>query len=265
MTPFFQKLWNNYQAVTPTAKLVRDSLNLDSYDYFNDHVAFRSLNLKGYGIDCLIQPFIKEGYKQCGEYYFEEKKLNAVHLESTTNPLLPKVFISEIILEEFSTHLQNTLTNSFKHINTNKVSEDILTFGRNWQYAQQIYLDLSKESEYAAWIYAHGYRVNHFTIRINSLDNTHINSLCKHLIKDDVSLNESGGIIKGSKQVGLRQASTLADNIKVHCDISQKTFEIPSCYVEFAERFEVNGKQFNGFVAKSANHIFDSTNQNKQQ
>ena len=60
MTPFFEKLWNNYQKATPTAERVRNSLSLDNYEYFNDHVAFRSLNTKGNGIETLIKPFIKE-------------------------------------------------------------------------------------------------------------------------------------------------------------------------------------------------------------
>ncbi|MFT6745781.1 MAG: hypothetical protein ACJAZ2_000115 [Glaciecola sp.] len=263
MTPFFEQLWNNYQQVTPTAELVRNSLHLDDYEYFNDHVAFRSLNLKGYGIDYLIEPFIKEGYKTCETYHFEEKKLNAIHLENIKNPLLPKVFISEIILEEFSKELQQTLLNSFKSINFKTVTDKVLTNGRTWKFDYQSYLKLSQESEYAAWIYAHGYRVNHFTIRVNSLNNTSIDQLCTQLSNGNIALNKSGGIIKGSDKIGLKQASTIADKVTITCDTTKKTHEIPSCYVEFAERFNINGKQFNGFITKSANHIFESTNQKK--
>jgi hypothetical protein len=263
MTPFFEKLWHNYEQATPTAERVRKSLSLDNYEYFNDHVAFRSLGLKGYGIKTLIKPFIKEGYKQSGEYYFEEKKLRAVHLESTSNTLLPKVFISELILDKFSERTKNTLINSFSKIKNKKATSDLLIQGRKWPYVHQTYLNLRKESEYAAWIYAHGYRVNHFTIRINSLQNTNINEVCELLIRDGITLNNSGGVIKGSKKAGLQQASTSADIIKVQCSKTKIHHEIPSCYVEFAERFDVKGKQFNGFITKSADHIFESTDQKK--
>jgi hypothetical protein len=264
MTPFFEKLWNNYQSVTPKAEQIRNTLNLDNYEYFNDHVAFRTLNIEGHGIQLLAAPFIKEGYKQCGTYFFEEKKLNAVHLESITNPLLPKVFISEILLEEFSPKLQKTLTNCFRTINIEQTSDDILTKGRTWDFEHSIFSDLSQESEYAAWIYAHGYRVNHFTIRINSLNNKNIDQVCFELIKNGISLNDSGGVIKGSEKIGLKQASTIADNTLLYCKSTSTEYPVPSCYVEFAERFEIDGKQYNGFVTKSANHIFESTNKKKK-
>jgi len=260
MTPFFEKLWANYQSVTPKAEQIRNSLNLDDYEYFNDHVAFRTLNIKGHGIQFLAAPFIREGYKQCGTYIFQQKKLNAIHLESIVNPLLPKVFISEILIEEFSPDLQKTLTDCFNTVNSNKSDEDILTGGRTWDFEYSKFSQLSEESEYAAWIYAHGYRVNHFTIRVNSLKNKDISEVCDELLKNGISLNDSGGIIKGSEKIGLKQASTIADNILLKCNTSGKEHPIPSCYVEFAERFEIEGKQYNGFVAKSANHIFESTN-----
>ena len=37
--------------------------------------------------------------------------------------------------------------------------------------------------------------------------------------------------------------------------------EVPCCYYEFAERFRMpDGKLFSGFIAKSADKIFESTN-----
>jgi hypothetical protein len=38
------------------------------------------------------------------------------------------------------------------------------------------------------------------------------------------------------------------------------TFEIPSCYYEFALRYpDTDGKLYSGFIAKSADKIFEST------
>ena len=72
-------------------------------------------------------------------------------------------------------------------------------------------------------------------------------------------LNTSGGEIKGTPQVFLEQSSTLANSVKVEFTDSKR--EIPSCYFEFAKRYPLaSGELYQGFVAKSADKIFESTN-----
>jgi hypothetical protein len=71
-------------------------------------------------------------------------------------------------------------------------------------------------------------------------------------------LNASGGEVKGTKEVFLEQSSTLANNIDVQ--FSDGTLNIPACYYEFAKRYPLeNGKLYQGFVATSADKIFEST------
>ena len=49
-----------------------------------------------------------------------------------------------------------------------------------------------------------------------------------------------------------------ADRVAV--DFREGTYEVPSCYYEFARRYEdENGNLFNGFIAGSADKIFEST------
>jgi hypothetical protein len=51
----------------------------------------------------------------------------------------------------------------------------------------------------------------------------------------------------------------LADKAPV--DFTDTTIEIPSCFYEFAKRYPLsNGELYTGFVAASADKIFDSTN-----
>ena len=51
----------------------------------------------------------------------------------------------------------------------------------------------------------------------------------------------------------------MADKVKVY--FGSSAIEIPSCYYEFAKRYpEANGNLYQGFVAKSADKIFESTN-----
>ena len=79
-------------------------------------------------------------------------------------------------------------------------------------------------------------------------------------LKDaDYRLNMSGGEIKGSEEVLLKQSSTMADT--AIATFSDGELEIPSCFYEFAERFNMaNGNEYTGFVAASADKIFESTN-----
>jgi hypothetical protein len=71
-------------------------------------------------------------------------------------------------------------------------------------------------------------------------------------------MNSSGGEIKGSKEQFLKQSSTLAEIVPV--EFIEGVREVPACYYEFAERFRNDdGKLFSGFIAGSADKIFEST------
>ncbi len=264
MDAIIQKLWSNYLHMTPTVKKVKNTLQLDDYSSFCDHIAFRTLNtdqlgitkrITGeFGIEKLSRKFLNLGYTIKQEYYFKKKKLKAIHLE---NESLPKIFISELLLDQCSFFLKNTLLKAF---NPCEKTKDILIKGRSWDVNYKVYKELERESEYAAWLYVHGHRVNHFTINVNQLEKHSIEDVCKQLKNSGIHLNNCGGIIKGHKKAGLKQASTLADTILVNFEDLKEAIRIPSCYVEFAERFPINNEIFNGFVTNSADKIFQSTN-----
>ncbi len=72
------------------------------------------------------------------------------------------------------------------------------------------------------------------------------------------TLNSSGGEIKGSPSLLLEQSSILADIMPV--EFEEGTKEITTCYYEFAYRYpKANGELFTGFIANSADKIFEST------
>ncbi|MCB0347650.1 MAG: DUF1338 family protein, partial [Bdellovibrionales bacterium] len=76
------------------------------------------------------------------------------------------------------------------------------------------------------------------------------------------SLNSSGGKIKGTPAELLEQSSTLAKTIAVNFD--DGNFEIPACYYEFARRYpDTSGNLYQGFIAASADKIFESTDRQK--
>ena len=257
----FDNLWQNYLSVTPSADKIHDLLgSTQKDDIINDHIALRTFNIEKVGLEKLAAHFLAIGYKECGEYHFEAKKLYAKHYEHS-DPTQPKVFISELLVEKCSPELQAIVTDMVAQIDESAVTADnFLYSGTHWQVSTDTYKKLLAESEYAAWMSAWGYRANHFTVNINTLakfDNIHdVNQALKDA---GFSLNTSGGEVKGSPEVLLEQSSTLADVYAV--TFSDGDMRIPSCFYEFAIRYpKPDGEIYTGFVAASADKIFESTN-----
>lgn len=256
---FFAALWADYIQRTPSAAKVHEVL-ADGETIINDHVAFRTFNIAPVNLEVLAQHFMNMGYFANGDYHFEAKKLRAKHFEHS-NPNLPKVFISELLVEEFSPELQAIVQDMVASIDAQAVQQASFMYsGTHWQVSFADYEALLAESEYAAWMSAFGFCANHFTVSVNDLPNySSLESVNQRLKDAGFTLNSSGGEIKGSPAVFLEQSSTMADQIEV--PFSDKTATIPSCFYEFAKRYEIaEGKLYTGFVAASADKIFESTN-----
>ncbi|CAM4346112.1 DUF1338 domain-containing protein [Pseudoalteromonas ostreae] len=257
----FDNLWQNYLAVTPSAVKVHELLgSTQQDDVINDHIALRTFNHEKIGLEKLAAHFLAVGYKECGEYHFEAKKLYAKHYEHS-DPKQPKVFISELLVEQCSEQLQKIVNELVASIDADAVTaEDFLYSGTHWQVSSETYKQLLAESEYAAWMSAWGYRANHFTVNINELAKFDKIEDVNQALKDaGFALNISGGEVKGSPEVLLEQSSTLADDFAV--EFSDTTMSVPSCFYEFALRYaKADGELYTGFVAASADKIFESTN-----
>ena len=257
----FSHIWQDYLSVTPSAKKIHTLLGSgQQQDVINDHVAYRTFNIEKVNLNKLAAHLLTLGYTECGEYHFEAKKLYAKHFEHP-DPTAPKVFISELLLEKCSPELQAIAHRLVDSISADAVSADnFLYSGRHWDIDAATYKTLLAESEYAAWLAVWGYRANHFTVSVNDLENFSTLEAVNTTLKDaGFALNTSGGEIKGSPAEFLEQSSTLADVIDV--EFSDTTAPIPSCFYEFALRYPMpNGKLYTGFVAASADKIFESTN-----
>lgn len=257
----FEKLWIQYSCDNPSAGQIYDLFQKSGERVINDHVAFRTFDDPRVNIDVIARPFIEAGYVPKGEYLFKVKRLRARHYELPGMPESPRVFISELMLDQCSAALQRTVTEHLDALPESLLNSQGLIFkGTIFNpISYEIYNQLRVESEYAAWLYAFGYRANHFTVSINYLEHFHglveVNSFLK---SKGFLLNSSGGEIKGTPAQLLEQSSTLADRVKVV--FKDGVFVIPACYYEFALRYkEPNGNLFNGFVAGSADKIFEST------
>jgi hypothetical protein len=258
----FNKLWLDYSKLNPGVTKIHQLLEKEGETIVNDHIAFRTFDLPGIDIESIASIFILAGYVEKGRYFFEDKRLNAKHYEHFNNKMAPKVFISELITGDFTKNILNAASATAAAVKKNNLKGLDLLFAKNvWEpLSYTVFQTLREESEYAAWMYAFGFRANHFTVFVNSLKKfTTLEKLNAFLKVNGFLLNQAGGEIKGSEADLLKQSSTLADNVEI--EFVEGIKKIPCCYYEFAERFLDNkGVLFNGFIEKSADKIFESTN-----
>ena len=255
-----QSLWDDYAALNAQAHAIHQLLEERGEVVVNDHIAFRTFQHDKVGIPVLAAHFIKNGYEAKGEYEFRAKKLFARHYEHPDGKY-PRVFISELKLGEFSAELQAAVTHLIDAIRAEDVVHPgFLHGGALWSpVSYETYHKLKEESEYAAWMAVFGFRANHFTVLFNALKSFRDMVEFNQFIKDSgYPLNDSGGEIKGSPQDMLEQSSTLAHQVEV--EFADRKAVVPACYYEFARRYPMSdGQLFSGFVAQSADKIFEST------
>jgi hypothetical protein len=258
----FDRLWKVYMVQNPDVKKVYDLFVSEGETVVNDHIAFRTFRHPAIGVDALAQFFIQIGYTFKGEYFFPEKKLFAKHYEQEDKPDAPRVFISELVTDQFSTFLQETVRRWIHAIPECLMGSGNILFAGNASEvpAYDIYQKLRSESEYAAWLYVNGFRANHFTVSVNRLRKyDSINKVNDLLKRNGFLLNDSGGEVQGSPEELLEQSSIKAGMIRIN--FIEGNFDIPGCYYEFAMRYpDAGGKLYSGFIARSADKIFESTN-----
>ncbi|MBL4659096.1 MAG: DUF1338 domain-containing protein [Alcanivoracaceae bacterium] len=258
----FEHLWQQYIQINPQAEKIQQLLEQRGETIINDHIALRTFNTKKLGLVNIADSFIRRGYKVIDEYDFSKKKLNAIHLEHVDNINHPKVFISELRTELFSENLQNIIAQIDAQITEEEVAQELfITSGRTWNLSFEQYIQLLRESEYAAWTAAFGYRANHFTVSLNHLTTFfNLEDLNNFLLQHGFVLNDTAGSIKGTPQQYLEQSSTMAAPVNLEFDHS--THVIPGCFYEFAKRYPLpeTGRLYQGFITASADKIFESTN-----
>lgn len=253
-------MWQDYLALTPDAKPIHQLFSgLNQGSVINDHIALRTFNIDKVSLDKIAKPFLDAGYQSVDDYQFPAKKLYAKYYQHSDDTL-PKVFISELKVEELPEHCQDIIKALVSQVSEDLVSQQGFCYsGRPWDVSREQYQKLASESEYASWVAAHGFRPNHFTVSINHLSShPDIQSVNQLLLDNGYAMNTSGGLIKGSPDVLLEQSSTLAKEVNV--SFTDGILKVPGCYYEFALRYPMpDGQLYQGFVAASADKIFEST------
>ena len=257
---FFNNLWLPYQAITPQAGKIHSLLQQHDESVVNDHIAVRTWADSPVQISRLEQQLFDLGFFVFDDYHLTQKKVYARsynHHQTDT-----KIFLSELNWQALPPECQTLISAMVANI------PDSYPNGFNngclWPTpSYEDYCQLQQHSEYAAWLSVWGIRANHFTVFVNALQSfSHLQQLVDVLQQQGFNLNEAGGIIKGTEDIGLIQASTLADHQSVLFRCGSR-HQIPSCYYEFAQRFDVDGELYQGFVTTSADKIFESTNSKK--
>ncbi len=260
LTELLDLLWKDYVETNPPAQRIHDLFTAKGEKVINDHVAFRTYGHPMIDVDVLSQAFRERGYEEKGQYHFEKKKLFAKHFEHP-DTVMPLIFISQLKLEEFDDNIQRIIQKLIDQIPEGYTNDPKFLFsGRPWQVSYKDYLTLKEASEYAAWMAAFGFRVNHFTVSIHHLQNFDTIQEVNRFLKDNgFKLNDSGGEVKGTPADLLEQSSTIAYNKEV--EFKDGKYVVPACYYEFAKRYPgKDGNLFRGFIASSADKIFESTN-----
>jgi len=259
------RLWDDYVRLNPHALKVRRLLEGRGERVVNDHIALRTFDDPRVNEQVLGRAFTKLGYEPRESYEFPAKKLLARHYEHP-QPGRPLVFISELRLGEMPNWLADVARKLVDQVPTGLTDRwDFPVAGRPWKLDFATYQKLADASEYAGWLAAHGFRANHFTVLVNELKTfDSLAALNVFLEGSDFALNASGGKIKGTPAEYLEQSSTLAQEVEVEFTDGKRV--VPGCYYEFARRYPLpgaSGELFRGFIAKSADKIFESTDRRR--
>lgn len=254
---FFNNLWQGYTKIAPSALKIRELLEARGETWVNDHIAFRTYNKSPIALENLEPHLLSFGYERFEPYQFESKKLRAFGYLHP-DPAYPRVFLSELETHKLSDKANELIDALVSQVDPEKIKDPSCMFaGPLWDVpTEEVYQTLLAESEYAGWVAVNGLCANHFTVSVNGLEGLpDLDALMSFLESEGFQMNLAGGRIKGTPEVKLVQGSTVADKGTV-TPPGGAPYEITTCYIEFAQRFD----GFNGFVAQSADKIFESTN-----
>lgn len=255
----FEEMWTTYCKVNRHVEEVKGYMMAhEEGDVVNDHIALRTFNHPRVNREVLAKSFLDSGYKPVEDLQFEKKKLDATYY-THDDPDLTRVFISELRIEEFSPELQSTINRLVDEIPNKAIEQfNFCNSGVPWDVITfDTYNKLKEESEYAAWVATFGFIVNHFTISITDMKSfDHMFQVNRFMKENGFKINDSGGEVKGSVEQGLEQSSIMARDVDVQfAPEDSEIKKIPGCYYEFALRYN----NFDGFIAGSADKIFEST------
>ncbi|PMB19221.1 DUF1338 domain-containing protein [Fischerella thermalis] len=289
----WELLWREYSRRVSYAQTYAQMITKAGGTVANDHIAFRSLRMTvdspqgkvNLGIEYLGQVAEALGYEVAGEYTFSETHLYARHYRHPQQQAfeLPKLFISELIVDELPEEIIQLIQQTVKGVNllspsaifknfddnTKRLAKELLKiFTCPWQPPRRSVVEqVNKVTQYGAWVLLHGYAVNHFTGYVNRQNTTEypdIDTTARGLENLGVPMKPE---IEGDVACGLRQTATQAvtEIVTVLDEFTDTEIQIPwtYAYYEIAQRYMVeesgNRVLFDAFLGRNAQQLFEMT------
>lgn len=289
----WELLWREYSSRVSYAQTYAQMITKAGGTVANDHIAFRSLRMTvdspqgkvNLGIEYLGQVAEALGYEVAGEYTFSETHLYARHYRHPQQQAfeLPKLFISELIVDELPEETIQLIQQTVKGVNLLSPSAIFKNFDDNtkrlakelwkiftcpWQPPRRSVVEqVNKVTQYGAWVLLHGYAVNHFTgyvNRQNTPEYPDIDTTARGLENLGVPMKPE---IEGDVACGLRQTATQAvtEIVTVLDEFTDTEIQIPwtYAYYEIAQRYMVeesgNRVLFDAFLGRNAQQLFEMT------
>lgn len=295
MKGLVENLWQQYLRRVSYARTYSDMVTARGGKVVHDHIAFRTFNTntgeQPSGIRAFGHLLEILNYRKAGKYKFPKMMASAAHYEHP-DPLLPKIFVSQLEVAELPEWAQHIIRSSVAETPylmsdeaielmnilgdngsiTNEAAEILIEeitgyLRRPWKLPmREDLLKINDISQYAAWTLLHGNSVNHFAAFIN-LQNVSdwpdIEATCRAMAAAGIPMKDQ---MEGEKGSILRQSATQA--VKEIISFRGENDEIEDmpwtyAYYEFTERGYVisdeGEKLFTGFIADQATHLFKMT------
>jgi len=274
---------------TPFAIEILNLLKKEGGKIVNDHVAIRTFKDQSgrSGREILETIYLSFGYKKEDNIKIEPLYLDCYWYEPPQNTNWPKVFISEQQVEKLPVEARHIIYQTIKpffasdplksyNLHDPETADPKKLFellenppwnltSQDYETLLQIAMEYPKEKnalQYSAWTLVHGHRWNHFTILLNTLGLKkfkQLEDLNTYVKENNLPLNQwNENEIQGSIEKHLKQSSTTSSWL-THTFSDGISKDVPGSFVEFIERFIVDGKPMRGFLASNATGIFGST------
>lgn len=280
-----------YWGESPTASRVVSELysapgGFGGDQVFHDHLAFRTFGVPGLGIQSLGAALESFGYTPRDGSAFPQKKLTATwYAPPPLSPggppayeLLPRIFVSQLEVGRLSQGAQAIIRRATAGLGP---LAPAAAFGAAvagelpWGPPSEAdYMTLLEESEYAAWVLANGYGLNHTALSVHRISpplTGGLDAFNSALSSAGFALNGEGGVVKASPDGLLLQSSTVADVGEARLKGGREPRRVVRAYLEFVERKPLprfaglphaelsEAHRRDGFEATSADNIFAST------
>ncbi len=291
---FIQCLWENYRTASVDMQPITAALQRRKIDDIKlDHFAVIDLPGPHSGIPVLKKIFSALGYIERGKDYLAEKQNDFLWMCEEDSPqlpasqVLPQVVVADFRLDEmppevraiiakYSAMTQPAVADEIEQLaaqGDHHAAEQLLPrllnyfSGRDWPLpTKKEFFTVQQFNELLAWVLIFGRKPNHFTLSVHLLEQfKHLDEFHDFIMDEaQLKLNDEGGVVKGGKEMGIAQGSTVGITQTVM--LADGEIQLPNGFVEFVWRYPRDDKQnpvlwndyFTGFIARHADRVIES-------